>query len=106
LHSPETHPQEPADPGPSQTGYEVATTTAHSPEPVTTSTVPAEHSSAADPEVTKPVVLVDPDEPVTDRPVVDDEKDKNNESLWDFLLGKVDELKTWVEGLVEGDQKN
>jgi hypothetical protein len=52
------------------------------------------------------VVLVDPDEPVTDRPVVDDEKDKNNESLWDFLLGKVDELKTWVEGLVEGDQKN
>lgn len=102
LHSPEILPLEPADPAPSASADALATTTTKALELETTSASLEKTSSAAE---TKPSVIVgvDPTDPATERPVVDDEKDTNNESLWDYLLGKVDDIKSWIEGLVDGE---
>lgn len=126
LHTPETWPETPEDPLPSSvssillvTSTPTATPTPQSflpPTPASSSSSvepdivfsisPIEASSAADPNEKPPTFVgVDetnpPDETQADRPVVPDESVVNlDEDFWDWLNGKLDDVKTWFGTVV------
>lgn len=105
VHTPGTTPAEPLDPDPSP----VPSTTAGEGSEEGTNVIsisPIEASSAADPNVVPPhLVGVDPadeeDEMNVDRPVVGDESEmtEDEKTFWEWLQGKLDGWKVWLEGV-------
>lgn len=119
FHSPETTGAEPLDP--------IDPTATMGSEDNAISVSPIEASSAADPNEARPsFVGVDPVDEVGDKTAVGDgskmadeeeeegkkgggeeeEKEEDEGGFWDYLLGKLEDMKEWMAGLIEsgGDQ--
>jgi predicted AlkP superfamily pyrophosphatase or phosphodiesterase len=108
LHTPEISFPEPADPVPANN-----VTGTLDPGSNAISISPIEASSAADPKVQPPhIVGVDPPDPTPTRPVAVDEGTKtgdkkpakSGDNVWDYVWGKLDDLKNWFGDLVKGDK--
>lgn len=100
IHTPENTPPEPQDPEPSSSSTTSAASSGASvaaPDPIF-SISPVEASSAADPnEVPPTIVGVDDPDAGVDRPTVTDDSSKSEEekNFWNWLKGKVDDVKAW-----------